>query len=362
MFLESHFKNIIKFINCDNWVTAVDGQYQIEIYSVRPIGYGEEITFDYNSVTESKEQYQASVCLCGNQVCRGSYLNLTGEGAFQKVLKEHHGLLDRHRLLLEACELNSVSEEDYIDLSKAGLGSCLLGGLPDWLIAYSARLVRFINFERTKLPNEILKHNIEEKKRYFAEINLDVEKSDAEILFLKPLFLMLRGSKLQVDKTSLGLPDVHRVSELSSSLEGVVLEGTASGVHQEESNESTFKNSNGLNSIPWNFLPRGLVNLGNLCFLNTTVQALLSCAPFFELLHELRNRDIPEVGYPTLRAFVDFISDFDVVTDSIDKMNEKTVLETGKPFRPIMFGSILKSFTPDIADNLSGVPLQNCIK
>lgn len=90
-------------------MTAVDGQYQIGIYSVRPIAYGEEITFDYNSVTEvskcdvsakfeilfvlflitdclqSKEEYEASVCLCGNQVCRGSYLNLTGEGAFQKV-------------------------------------------------------------------------------------------------------------------------------------------------------------------------------------------------------------------------------------------------------------------------------------
>lgn len=57
------------------------------------------------------------------------------------MLKEHHGVLERHRLLLEACELNSVSEEDYIDLGKAGLGSCLLGGLPDWLIAYTARLV-----------------------------------------------------------------------------------------------------------------------------------------------------------------------------------------------------------------------------
>ena len=33
-------------------VTAVDGHYQIGIYSVRPIEYGEEITFDYNSVTE----------------------------------------------------------------------------------------------------------------------------------------------------------------------------------------------------------------------------------------------------------------------------------------------------------------------
>lgn len=26
------------------------------------------------------------MCLCGSQVCRGSYLNLTGEGAFDKVL------------------------------------------------------------------------------------------------------------------------------------------------------------------------------------------------------------------------------------------------------------------------------------
>jgi hypothetical protein len=43
--------------------------------------------------------------------------------------------------MLEACELNSVSEEDYLDLGRAGLGSCLLGGLPDWLVAYSARLV-----------------------------------------------------------------------------------------------------------------------------------------------------------------------------------------------------------------------------
>ena len=89
----------------------MDGQYQIGIYSLRPIGYGEEITFDYNSVTEvcimfekflfhsnryliivshhlmvqSKEEYEASVCLCGSQVCRGSYLNLAGEEAFEKV-------------------------------------------------------------------------------------------------------------------------------------------------------------------------------------------------------------------------------------------------------------------------------------
>lgn len=105
-----HVDNFCCF--CFGRVTAVDGQYQIGIYSLRPIAYGEEITFDYNSVTEvsffsktlnlfwiisydlyhiffgfvqSKEEYEASVCLCGNHVCRGSYLNLAGEGAFQKV-------------------------------------------------------------------------------------------------------------------------------------------------------------------------------------------------------------------------------------------------------------------------------------
>ncbi|GLT87043.1 hypothetical protein SLE2022_051450 [Rubroshorea leprosula] len=165
--------------NCEAKVTAVDGQYQIGIYTVHEIQYGEEITFDYNSLTESKEEYEASVCLCGSQVCRGSYLNLTG--AYLKVLKECHGVLDRQQLMLEACELNSVSEEDYLDLGRAGLGSCLLGGLPDWLVAYSARLVRFINFERTKLPEEILRHNLEEKRKYFSDINLEFEKSDAEV-------------------------------------------------------------------------------------------------------------------------------------------------------------------------------------
>ena len=101
-------------------ITAVEGQYQIRIYTVRQIQYGEEITFDYNSVTESKKEYEESVCLCGSQVCRMSYLNLTGEGAFQKVLKGCHGILDQYQLMSEACELNIVSEEVYIDLGRTG--------------------------------------------------------------------------------------------------------------------------------------------------------------------------------------------------------------------------------------------------
>ncbi|KAJ6704787.1 UBIQUITIN CARBOXYL-TERMINAL HYDROLASE [Salix purpurea] len=102
-------------------------------------------------------------------------------------------------------------------------------------------------------------------------------------------------------------------------------------------------------------LPRGLINTGNLCFLNATLQALLSCSPFVELLQELRIRDIPKVGFPTLTAFAEFISDFDMPTSSNLK---KDAVETGRPFRPAMFESVLKNFTPDVPNNISGRPRQ----
>ncbi|XP_042481480.1 ubiquitin carboxyl-terminal hydrolase 24-like [Macadamia integrifolia] len=107
-----------------------------------------------------------------------------------------------------------------------------------------------------------------------------------------------------------------------------------------------------------NLLPRGLINSGNLCFLNATLQALLSCSPFVWLLQELRNRDIPKNGFPTLHAFVEFISDFDMPSDSSLKKKDMVVLETGRPFSPMMFEPILKNFTPDVPNSISGRPRQ----
>lgn len=41
--------------------------------------------------------------------------------------------------------------------------------------------MRFIFFERQKLPNEIFKHNMEEKRQFFTDINMDSERNDAEV-------------------------------------------------------------------------------------------------------------------------------------------------------------------------------------
>ncbi|WOG82994.1 hypothetical protein DCAR_0102167 [Daucus carota subsp. sativus] len=104
--------------------------------------------------------------------------------------------------------------------------------------------------------------------------------------------------------------------------------------------------------------PRGLINSGNLCFLNATLQALLSCSQLVKLLLELRNRSISKVGYPTLAAFLDFVSVLDMPNGITLKKKDISVLETGRPFSPTMFEGVLKIFTPDVSNSISGRPRQ----
>lgn len=151
--------------NCEAKVVAVDGKYMIGVYSLRGIKCGEELTFDYASVTESVEEYNQAVCLCGDRLCKGSYLSLGGHTHSQSVMMEQHGILRRHWMLLDASSKGSLTEEDKKELKQAGLGSCLLSELPDWAVKYSVHLMRFINWERSQLPGMILQQNAKELRQ-----------------------------------------------------------------------------------------------------------------------------------------------------------------------------------------------------
>lgn len=49
-----------------------------------------------------------------------------------------------------------------------------------------------MNFERKKLPDEILKFNLEEKRKYFSDINIETEKSEAEVqVYAEPIICLL---------------------------------------------------------------------------------------------------------------------------------------------------------------------------
>jgi ubiquitin C-terminal hydrolase len=141
---------------------------------------------------------------------------------------------------------------------------------------------------------------------------------------------------------------------------------TAKAYHGNASNSSlaslTSNASGGTEITMKRLQPRGLVNTGNLCFLNAIVQALLSCSPFFQLLQTLKSRDIPEVGYTTLHAFVKFVVKFeeDEPIDTNLKKNVKATggIEVGQSFCPTMFDAVLKSFSPDQPLSPSGSPRQ----
>jgi hypothetical protein len=61
---------------------------------------------------------------------------------FLQVILKRHGLLDRHRLLLDSCISSSVSDEGLREMRQAGLGKCILSWLPPWVLKYAAGLVR----------------------------------------------------------------------------------------------------------------------------------------------------------------------------------------------------------------------------
>jgi hypothetical protein len=71
--------------NCQAVVMTAGDRLTIAVFTLRQIKNGEELTYDYSSVTESEKEFKAAVCLCGTSACRGSFLYFAGSKAFMQV-------------------------------------------------------------------------------------------------------------------------------------------------------------------------------------------------------------------------------------------------------------------------------------
>jgi hypothetical protein len=84
------------------------------MFASKQIKYGEELCFNYCSMTESEKEFEAAACLCGTVKCDGRFLHLSSDKKFMTVMKRYHTFVDRNYTLFEAI----ISTVNNAELSK----------------------------------------------------------------------------------------------------------------------------------------------------------------------------------------------------------------------------------------------------
>ncbi|CAM9346222.1 unnamed protein product, partial [Phaeothamnion confervicola] len=208
--------------NCTTAVAVRGGRLTVVLTTTRDVAPGEELTMDYHSVTTSEDEFHAAVCLCGRGSCRGSFMHFTGAHAYQMVLR-NFGPLMTFRSLLHASAAKAKSKaaaaatavaavtagggdgssscgngsgggsstnsdgggiggsggsgaavatvdedgDDEAVLARHGVGAAALGRqTPGWLRRFVADQLRYVEYERQKVPSALMRMDPEELDGY----------------------------------------------------------------------------------------------------------------------------------------------------------------------------------------------------
>jgi ubiquitin C-terminal hydrolase len=108
-----------------------------------------------------------------------------------------------------------------------------------------------------------------------------------------------------------------------------------------------------LEARPAMFLPRGLHNSDRKCFLNTTIQTLISVPFFYNLLKKLARCKFTESQCPVLHRLVRLYKEFEPVSQASREAllaGKPVSLPLGAKLEPIYFYELLKTFNPIASD------------
>lgn len=174
--------------SCEVRVAAVNGKLTLAMTTLRELTIGDELTFDYNAVTESLHEFREAVCLCGQKRCRGSFLHFATADCYQQVLNRNLPFAVRLSQLVKGCTKKVMSEEDELILKRHGFQTAAFGAVsvkrkqmndlefdddttldsmdfvPIWLRSHVADILRYIEYERRALPIALISNQISQSK------------------------------------------------------------------------------------------------------------------------------------------------------------------------------------------------------
>lgn len=164
---------------CEVRVAALNGTLCLAMTTLRELEMGEELTFDYNAVTESLNEYRSAVCLCGYSKCRGSFLHFATADCYQQVMNRNSPIASRFSNLVKGSMKQVMAEDDERVLSSHGFLTAAFGAIsvnrrqgahedgledsidfvPIWLRTFVADTLRYIEYERRALPISLICDN-----------------------------------------------------------------------------------------------------------------------------------------------------------------------------------------------------------
>ena len=186
--------------SCEVRVAAYNGELTLAMTTLREMSIGEELTFDYNAVTESVNEYHSAICLCGYGQCRGSFLHFATADCYQQVLNRNSPIAVRLSNLIKGCMKKVMSEEDERILERHGFHTAAFGAIsvnrrkaskqntanldsldivPVWLRTFVADTLRYIEYERRALPIALICNHMDAGKAESWSDEQESESSDS---------------------------------------------------------------------------------------------------------------------------------------------------------------------------------------